>query len=115
MTSHAIEKLLTAVPELDIVLRGGLPKSRVHLLEGEPGTGKTTLGLPFLIEGLKAGDRALYVTMSESAEELRSSAAAHGWRLDDIDVFKLIPAEAQVDAQQTVLSRRRSSLEKRSS
>lgn len=103
MAVHPIEKLLTGVPELDLVLRGGLPRSWVHLLEGEPGTGKTTLGLQFLIEGVKRGERALYVTMSESEEELRSAAASHGWSLEDIDIFELVPIEAQLDAQQTVL------------
>lgn len=103
MTVHPIEKLLTGVPELDLVLRGGLPKNRVHLLEGEPGTGKTTLGLKFLIEGVKKDERALYVTMSESEEELRSAAASHGWDLSGIEIFELVPAEAQIAEQQTVL------------
>ena len=103
MQVKPIDKLLTGVPELDLVLRGGLPRSRVHLLEGEPGTGKTTIALQFLIEGAKMGDKALYVSMSESEEELRSSAAAHGWSLDGIEIYELVPLEAQIDAQQTVL------------
>lgn len=98
------EKLLTGIPEFDVVLRGGLPKGRVHLLEGDPGTGKTTIATQFLLEGVKRkGSRGLYVTMSESAEELRSSAASHGWDLDLIEIFELVPLEAQLNEQQTVL------------
>ena len=98
------EKLLTGIPEFDVVLRGGLAKGRVHLLEGDPGTGKTTIATQFLLEGVKRkGSRALYVTMSESAEELRSSAASHGWDLEPIEIFELVPLEAQLKEQQTVL------------
>lgn len=97
------KKLLTGVPELDMVLRGGLPEGRVHLLEGEPGTGKTTLALKFLIEGASGGQPGLYVTMSESEEELRSTCAAHGWDLAGIDIFEVIPDEAEQNSQQTVI------------
>ncbi|HEV7253690.1 MAG TPA: ATPase domain-containing protein [Mesorhizobium sp.] len=98
------EKLLTGIPEFDLVLRGGLAKGRVHLLEGNPGTGKTTMALQFLLEGVKqAGARALYITMSESAEELKSSARTHGWNLEPIEIFELVPREAQFEEQQTVL------------
>lgn len=98
------EKLLTGIPELDLVLRGGLAKGRVHLLEGNPGTGKTTIAMEFLMEGAKrSGSRGLYITMSESEEELRSAAASHGWDLSNIEIFELMPLEAQLDEQQTVL------------
>ena len=98
------EKLLTGIPEFDVVLRGGLAKGRVHLLEGDPGTGKTTIATQFLLEGVKrVGSRGLYITMSESAEELRSSAASHGWDLSTIDIFELVPLEALLGEQQTVL------------
>lgn len=98
------EKLPTGIPEFDLVLRGGLAKGRVHLLEGEPGTGKTTIAMQFLLEGTKRqGARSLYISMSESVEELRSSAASHGWDLDPIEIFELVPLEAQLGEQQTVL------------
>ncbi|KMO34219.1 circadian clock protein KaiC [Methylobacterium variabile] len=98
------EKLLTGIPEFDLVLRGGLAKGRVHLLQGDPGSGKTTIATQFLLEGVKRkGARGLYVSMSESAEELRSSAASHGWDLSAIEIFDLVPLEAQLDEQQTVL------------
>lgn len=95
--------LRTGIPELDAILRGGLPKYRLHLIEGTPGTGKTSLALCFLMAGLADGERCLYITLSESAEELTSSAQAHGWSLDGIDVFELMPAEAEPRHQQTVL------------
>lgn len=98
-----IEKLLTGIPEFDLVLRGGLPRHRLHLLEGAPGTGKTTIALQFLLEGHKQGDRGLYITLSESGDELTAAAASHGWSLDGIDVFDLIPIEAELDRQQSVL------------
>lgn len=95
--------LRTGTKELDIILRGGLPKDRLHLIEGAPGTGKTTFAVRFLLEGVASGERCLYVTLSESVEELNTSAAAHGWSLDGIDLFELVPSEAEVESQQTVL------------
>jgi circadian clock protein KaiC len=85
---------------LDDILGGGLEADRVYLLEGRPGTGKTTLAPQFLIEGARRGDRCLYVTLSESERELRAVAAGHGWNLDGIDVFELVPAEASLDPEQ---------------
>ena len=82
----------TGVAGLDEILGGGLPAGRLYLLEGEPGTGKTTLALGFLLAGLRRGERGLYVTLSESRHELNEVAASHGWSLDGIDVFDL-PAE----------------------
>ena len=98
-----IPTLRTGIPALDVVLRGGLPKHRLHLIEGTPGTGKTTLGLRFLLEGATCGERCLYITLSESAEELTTSAQTHGWSLEGIDIFELVPAEAELENQQTVL------------
>ncbi|ATR19379.1 Kaic protein (plasmid) [Roseomonas mucosa] len=94
--------LRTGIPEFDVVLRGGLPRHRLHLLEGAPGSGKTTIALRFLLEGIAHGERGLYVTLSETAEELTASAASHGWSLEGIDLFELVPAEAELDRQQTV-------------
>src|SRR5690348_18125530 len=84
----------TGVAGLDDVLGGGLPVNRLYLFDGSPGTGKTTIALQFLLEGAKRGERGLYVTLSESREELTEVAASHGWSLDDIEVFDL-PAEAE--------------------
>ncbi|MCW2241194.1 ATPase domain-containing protein [Azospirillum canadense] len=97
------EKILTGIPEFDLVLRGGLPRERLHLLEGTPGTGKTTIALQFLLQGRVDGKRGLYVSLSETEAELRASAASHGWSLDAIGIFELVPLEAQLDRQQSVL------------
>lgn len=98
-----IEKILTGIPEFDLVLKGGLPRERLHLLEGAPGTGKTTIAMQFLLQGRADGKRGLYVSLSETEAELRSSAASHGWSLDGIGLFELVPLEAQLDRQQSVL------------
>ena len=84
------------VPGLDEVLNGGLPEHHVYLIDGSPGTGKTTLALQFLLEGVKRGERVLYVALSETAEELRTVARSHGWEewLPKIDVFELANAAA---------------------
>lgn len=73
----------------DSVLKGGLPSNRLYLLEGTPGAGKTTLGLQFLLDGVAAGEPVLYITLSETSEELESVAHSHGWSLDGIDLFEL--------------------------
>ncbi|MRH97983.1 ATPase domain-containing protein [Agrobacterium tumefaciens] len=78
---------------LDVILHGGLPADRLYLLEGAPGTGKTTLALQFLREGVKRGERALYITLSETKEELAAVAESHGFSIDEFDVFELSAAE----------------------
>src|SRR5262249_53249432 len=87
----------TGVQGLDELLHGGLPKARLHLIEGEPGTGKTTLALQFLLDGRNQGERGLYVTLSETADELRAVAASHGWSLEGIDVYQLAPMDRAGD------------------
>ena len=84
-------RALTGILGLDDVLAGGLPRDRLHLLEGTPGTGKTTLALQFLLEGRRLGERGMYVTLSETEDELRASAATHGWSLDGLAVVELVP------------------------
>lgn len=79
----------TGVAGLDDILHGGLIANRLYLLDGNPGAGKTTLALQFLLEGLRQGERVMYVTLSESAEELRDGADSHGWSLDDIRIVEL--------------------------
>jgi circadian clock protein KaiC len=81
----------TGITGLDQLLGGGLPVRRMHLLEGVPGTGKTTLALQFLIEAKRRGERTLYVTLSETIEELSAVASSHGWSLDGIDTYQLAP------------------------
>jgi circadian clock protein KaiC len=94
-------KAQTGVPGLDDVLSGGLSVGHVFLIEGEPGTGKTTLALSFLLEGARRGEKSLYITLSETENELREGAASHGWELPaDIEVFELVPAESLLDADQ---------------
>ncbi len=97
-------KSLTGVPGLDSVMGGGYPTTQMFLVEGDPGTGKTTLALQFLLEGVRQGEKGLYVTLSESAEELAEVAASHGWSLDGIEIFELVPDEEALrpDAQYTV-------------
>jgi circadian clock protein KaiC len=85
----APKKIPAGISGLDFILNGGLPQNRLYLVQGDPGTGKTTLGIQFLLEGLRQGESALYVTLSESEEELRASAASHGWSLDGIDIVDL--------------------------
>jgi circadian clock protein KaiC len=82
----------TGISGLDTILGGGLPPSRLYLLDGSPGTGKTTLALQFLLAGAGRGEAGLYVTLSESREELTEVATSHGWTLDGIEVFEL-PAD----------------------
>ncbi len=90
----------TGIAGLDDVLNGGLPKNRVYLVKGEPGTGKTTLALQFLLEGKRAGERVLYVTLSETEEEIRQVADSHGWSLDGIDLYELSSAEQTLRLQE---------------
>lgn len=84
------ERASTGIPGLDNVLGGGLPVRHLYLVEGNPGAGKTTLALQFLREGADHGERGLYVTLSETAEELTTVAASHGWSLDGIQLFELV-------------------------
>jgi circadian clock protein KaiC len=89
----------TGSAALDYILAGGYASNRVHLVEGEPGSGKTTLGLQFLIDGRANGERCLYITLSESREELRQGARSHGWDLDGIEIFELVPPELSLDPE----------------
>jgi circadian clock protein KaiC len=89
----------TGSAALDLILGGGYAANRIHLLEGAPGAGKTTLGLQFLLEGAAKGERCLYITMSESRHELLHVASTHGWSLDGIELFELVPPELSLDPE----------------
>ena len=82
---------------LDEILGGGLDSDRLYLYEGRPGTGKTTLALQFLLEGAHRGEKGLYISLSESEEELRVVARRHGWSLDNVSVFELVSSGATLD------------------
>jgi circadian clock protein KaiC len=91
----------TGVPGLDSILNGGLAAGRVFLLEGSPGTGKTTMAMRFLMEGAAAGERTLYITLSETEQELRLAAASYGWTFNEgVKIFELTPPESLLDAEQ---------------
>ncbi len=79
----------TGIAGLDDVLKGGLPSHHVYLVRGTPGVGKTTLSLEFLRAGAAEGQRVLYVTLSETKEEIAQVADSHGWSLEGIDVYEL--------------------------
>jgi len=97
-------KAQTGVPGLDNILVGGLARGHVFLLEGNPGTGKTTIALSFLLAGTRQGEKCLYVTLSETEAELRAGAASHGWDIgDNFEIFELAPPESQLDVDQQSL------------
>lgn len=97
-------RISTGILGLDEVLCGGLTPDRLYLLEGTPGTGKTTLALQFLLDGAARSERSLYVTLSETADELRAAAATHGWALDGIDVYELVnELGLDPDSEQSIL------------
>ena len=94
----------TGIPGLDDILAGGLPLNRLYLVEGTPGTGKTTLALQFLLEGQRRGERGVYVTLSETEDELRAAAVSHGWSLDGLSIIEFVPeAELGSEQEQTLL------------
>ena len=102
-TAALSQRASTGTRGLDEILSGGLTRGRLYLLEGDPGTGKTTLALQFLLEGIRRGEPGLYVTLSETADELRAVAKSHGWSLDGVKLFELIPPEANLpEGQYTI-------------
>ena len=97
------DRASSGIAGLDDILGGGYVRDRIYLIEGSPGTGKTTLGMQFLLAGRKAGEKTLYITLSETADELRATAEAHRWQLEGIELFELIPPEGEAgDGGQTM-------------
>ncbi len=104
--SFHVERFATGIVGLDDILEGGLARDHLYLIEGDPGTGKTTIAMQFLMEGIRQGQKSLYVTLSETKAELLEIAHSHGWSLEDIELFELAPDEAQLrpEAQYTVFN-----------
>ncbi|HEX8402626.1 MAG TPA: ATPase domain-containing protein [Allosphingosinicella sp.] len=95
-----MSKGATGIVGFDDVTAGGLARGRLFLLEGSPGTGKTTIATQYLLAGAEAGERGLYITLSENKAELEAGAASHGWSLDKFEIFELLPPESLLDADQ---------------
>ncbi|HEX6179541.1 MAG TPA: ATPase domain-containing protein [Thermoanaerobaculia bacterium] len=93
----------TGIEGLDHILVGGFPRNRVYLLQGDPGVGKTTMGLQFLLEGAKSGEKGLYITLSESADELNAVARSHGWNLETITVYEQLIGDSSLAADETTV------------
>lgn len=101
MTPVATPELLsTGIHGLDTILGGGLTPHRIYLVEGEPGTGKTTTGLQFLSEGLRRGERVVYITLAETATELAAVAQSHGMDPAGLHIHEVLPTEDLLAAEQ---------------
>lgn len=101
MTDHTEQRRIdTGVSGLNDILSGGLPAGQMYLLEGTPGTGKTTMAMQFIRTGVLAGESALYLTLSESKRELEQSAKSHGWQIDELSIEEFIPEEATLQPEQ---------------
>ncbi|HEX7809156.1 MAG TPA: ATPase domain-containing protein, partial [Thermoanaerobaculia bacterium] len=93
----------TGIEGLDDVLSGGLTKDRIYLVMGDPGVGKTTLGLHFLLEGVRLGERVLYIGLSETRDEIQAVADSHGWSLDQVEIFEYSAAARLDEADESTL------------
>ena len=94
-----LSRISTGSAGLDDILGGGFDANRMYLYEGQPGTGKTTIALQFLLRGVRDGERVLYISLSETKRELDVVAQRHGWTLDGIDIFELVPPETTLDPE----------------
>src|SRR4051812_46511626 len=105
MSSNPVDdRIPTGIEGLDTILGGGLPRNRIYLVEGDPGTGKTTLALQFLMEGVRLGEAGQYITLSETKSELLAGGRSHGWTLDGGNIYDLAVPEDNVspDSQYTI-------------
>lgn len=93
----------TGIEGLDYILLGGFPRNHVYLLQGDPGVGKTTLGLQFLLEGVRNGEKALYVTLSETRRELHAVARSHNWDIEGVEVFEQLVGEQSLQEEETTV------------
>src|SRR6187431_2688550 len=96
MPSPITERCSMGVPGLDAVLDGGLPARRLYLIQGDPGVGKTTLAMQFLLEGVRRGETGLYVSLSETKDEIEVVASSHEWDLSEIHLYELSTIEEQI-------------------
>src|ERR1043165_4129499 len=96
--SDQIVLAATGIEGLDDILAGGLTPNRMYLIEGVPGSGKTTLAVQFLLEGVRKAEPVLYVSLSETEEELRDVAHSHGWPLEGVTIRQLTPSEDSLQA-----------------
>ncbi len=98
------DRMSTGIEALDAILGGGLTPSRSYLVEGTPGSGKTTIALQFLLAGVAAGERGLYITLSETANELREVAASHFWDITGLELFEMVNSDGLgPEAEQSIL------------
>jgi circadian clock protein KaiC len=93
----------TGIEGLDHILLGGFPRDHVYLLQGDPGVGKTTLGLQFLLEGARNGETAMYITLSETRDELRAVARSHNWDIDAIHIYEQLIGESSLEEEETTV------------
>lgn len=93
----------TGIEGLDHILLGGFPRNHVYLLQGDPGVGKTTLGLQFLLEGIRQGETAMYITLSETADELRAVGESHHWDISKVHVFEQLVGEGSLQEDETTV------------
>jgi circadian clock protein KaiC len=94
-----LPRVSTGSEGLDDILGGGLDANRMYLYEGRPGTGKTTMALQFLLQGVRGGESVLYISLSETKRELNLVAKRHDWSLDGVDIFELVPPETTLDPE----------------
>src|SRR3954464_12219347 len=100
-SAQFLPRASTGIAGLDQVLEDAWARNRLHLLEGSPGTGKTTIALQFLMAGGDAGEAGIYVSLAKTERELRDGARSHGWVLrDQIEVFELVPPDSVLDPEQ---------------
>ncbi|HXS75050.1 MAG TPA: ATPase domain-containing protein [Terracidiphilus sp.] len=100
MNQNLPRRIETGVRGLDDILSGGFPAGQMYLIEGDPGTGKTTFAMQFILAGVSRGGKTLYVTLSESRDELESSASSHGWNPKDLPIAEFVPSEAILNPEE---------------